>query len=287
VLSAEKGYELVRCRACGMLYTHSVQTLQAKILYYDSVARERIDSTASLSPAHYGLANQIKSVRLYEKVLQFIAKAKPAVHLNLVDTGCAGGLFLLAAQAIDGYHCNIEPRIRIRGISIDPRERIETERTVGCEVLPPDEAAEKWAEWADVITLLNVLEHVSDASGLLSDLRRILKPDGLLIIDVPNNSVVSLRGRLLKRWPELELNEHINHFIPASLDRLMKRSGFVPVKRLWGMTKGIESQAIPLGWRAVARWLGSSALMAMTLRRVQVFPHMTIVYRKGGREPTR
>jgi hypothetical protein len=44
---------------------------------------------------------------------------------------------------------------------------------------------------------------------------------------------------------------------------------------------------IPLGWCAVARWLGSSALMALTLRRVQVFPHMTIVYRKDAMEPSR
>ena len=158
-LSREHGYELVRCRDCQMLFTHNVQTIEAKILHYDKLAKERTDTTSILSPAHYGLANQIKSVGLYERVLQYVVERIPEGNINFVDVGCAGGLFLLAAQAIDGYHCGVAPRFNVRGISIDPRERSETERNVGCPVLFPDEAAEAWAGWADAVTLMNVLEH--------------------------------------------------------------------------------------------------------------------------------
>jgi 2-polyprenyl-3-methyl-5-hydroxy-6-metoxy-1,4-benzoquinol methylase len=222
-LSREGEYELVRCRECRMLYTHRVQSVEGKILHYDKLARERVDTTSSLSPAHYGLANQVKSVPLYGRVLQFIVGAIPEGHINFVDVGCAGGSFLLAAQAVDGYNCGVPPRFNVRGISIDPRERSETERSVGCPVLFPDEAAAEWTGWADVVTLMNVLEHVSDPFALLGQLRRILKPGGLLLIDVPNNSVVSLRGSFRHRWPELDLGEHINHFVPATLDGLLTR----------------------------------------------------------------
>jgi hypothetical protein len=83
-LSREGGYELVRCRDCRMLYTHRVQTIAGKILHYDKLVRERVDTTSTLSPAHYGLANQIKSVPLYTRVLQFVAKAIPEGNINFV-----------------------------------------------------------------------------------------------------------------------------------------------------------------------------------------------------------
>jgi 2-polyprenyl-3-methyl-5-hydroxy-6-metoxy-1,4-benzoquinol methylase len=278
-LSRENEYELVRCRECGMLFTHTVQTVEGKILHYETLANERVDTTSGLSPAHYGLANQIKSVGLYELVLQFVVEAIPEGNVNFVDVGCAGGLFLLAAQAIDGYNCGVPPRFNVRGISIDPRERNETERNVGCPVVFPQEAASEWAGWADVITLMNVLEHVNDPFELLSQLKRIMKPGGLLVIDVPNNSVVSMRGRLLGRWPELDLGEHINHFVPATLDVLMQRAGFTPVRRLPGMLKSLESLAVKPGLRAKTRWALASAIMMATMKRVQLFAQMTMAYR--------
>ena len=264
-----------------MLYTHRVQSLAGKILHYDQLARERIDTTSGLSPAHYGLANQIKSVPLYERVLQFIVNTIPTGNINFVDVGCAGGLFLLAAQSIDGYNCGVPPRFNVRGISIDPRERSETERSVGCPVLFPDEAGAAWVGWADVVTLMNVLEHVSDPHALLVQLKRILRSDGLLLIDVPNNAVVSMRGSVRHRWPELDLGEHINHFVPVTLDRLLMRAGFVPAKRFFGMYKGVESIALRPGVRTAARWLVASAAMVISQRRVQLFAHMTMAYRAG------
>ena len=278
-LSCEGEYELVRCRDCRMLYTHRVQSIAGKIQHYDQLAQERVDTTSALSPAHYGLANQIKSVGLYELALQYIVKAIPSGKINFVDVGCAGGLFLLAAQSVDGYNCGVPPRFNVRGISIDPRERSETERSVGCPVLFPQEADAAWTGWADVVTLMNVLEHVNDPFTLLSKLRQILKPGGLLLIDVPNNSVVSMRGRLRGRFPELDLGEHINHFVPGTLDTLLIRAGFIPTRRFFGMYKGVESMAIAPGARTAARWLASSVVMLATLHKVQLFAHMMMAYR--------
>jgi SAM-dependent methyltransferase len=220
-------------------------------------------------------------VGLYERVLQYVVKTMPTGNVNFVDVGCAGGLLLLAAQSVEGYNCGVPPRFNVRGISIDPRERSETERSVGCPVRFPDEAAAEWAGWADLVTLMNVLEHVDDPFALLGQLKRILKPGGLLLIDVPNNAVVSLRGGLLGRWPELDLGEHINHFVPGTADRLLIRSGFAPAGRLMGLYKGVEGIAVAPGIRSGVRWFTASAVMLATFKRVQLFAHMTLAYRSG------
>lgn len=110
-LSREGEYELIRCPDCWMLYMHR---MQGKILHYDRLARERVDTMSVLSPAHYGLANQIKRVGLYERVPRHIMKTIPFGNINFVGMGCGGGLFLLAAQSIDGFNCGVPPRFNVR-----------------------------------------------------------------------------------------------------------------------------------------------------------------------------
>jgi len=84
--------------------------------------------------------------------------------------------------------------------------------------------------------------------------------------------VVSLRGSLLGRWPALDLGEHINHFVPSTLDRLLMRSGFSPAKRFFGMYKGVESIAINAGSADLRRggWYRQQSRSQLA--------HMTIAY---------
>ncbi len=280
-LSTEENFSLVRCLSCGMLYTHKVRTLPDKVKHYEAMVQQRQDSTSELSPAHYGLANQIKSLRLYDVVLRFICRRFPTGDVHLVDVGCAGGLLLLAAQVIeDSYNCGRPPRFKVRGVAVDPREQLETERNVGCLVATPEQAGKAWVGWADVITVMNVLEHANLPLELVRSIHRILRPEGIFIVDVPNNYVLSLKSRALGRWPALDLGEHINHFVPGTLDRLLDRAGFHPVVRLPGPLGGGNSVGIPPTAKQLVRWCVARSLMLVTAGAMQVYPHMTMVYQK-------
>ena len=167
--------------------------------------------------------------------------------------------------------------VNVRGISIDPRERSETERTV------PSGAVSRRSggtgRLADVVTLMNVLEHVCAPFELLIQLKRILKPGGMVLIDVPNTRWFRCGGSSWVVRPQLDLGEHINHFAPSTLDRLLIRAGFAPVRRFNGMFNGVESLAIKTTARSVARWTAASVIMFATGARLQLFPHMTMAYR--------
>jgi 2-polyprenyl-3-methyl-5-hydroxy-6-metoxy-1,4-benzoquinol methylase len=280
-LSVEGIFALVRCRRCGMIYTHGVRSVEAKTRYYQRLAEQRQDTTSPLNPAHYGLANQIKSCRLYDRVLMRIRAWHPRGDVHMVDVGCAGGLFLLAAQVVDdGYNIGVAPRFKVRGVSIDPREQRDTEGNVGCPVETPAGAAATWPAWADVVTAMNTLEHVNEPRPLLACIREMLRPGGRLIVDVPNNYVLERRAPLQGRWPSLDIGEHINHFVPGTLDRLMTSTGFSPVERLPGLLRGVESLGRKPRASQIARWSAARVVMAVTRGAVQAFPHMTMAYRR-------
>lgn len=77
----------------------------------------------------------------------------------------------------------------------------------------------------DVITINHVLEHVPQPAETIAEIRRILKHDGLLVIGVPNigSIMAGLKG---KKWASLRPAEHVWHFAPATLKRLLLQGGF-------------------------------------------------------------
>ena len=127
---------------------------------------------------------------------------------------------------------------------------------------------------------MNTLEHVDDPRRLVENIRQMLRPGGRVIIDVPNNYLLVRRAALQGRWPSLDIGEHINHFVPGTLDRLMTATGFAAVARLPGLLRGVESLGRKPGVAQIARWSVARALMAVTGGAVQAFPHMTMAYRR-------
>jgi SAM-dependent methyltransferase len=79
----------------------------------------------------------------------------------------------------------------------------------------------------DVIYASHVIEHVYDLPETMRTISAALKPDGLLIIDVPDAT------GLLQQWkmPILDFNtKHVNHFTLRTLLELGHRHGFESVK---------------------------------------------------------
>lgn len=69
------------------------------------------------------------------------------------------------------------------------------------------------------------LEHEINPSGALAEARRLLRPGGALMIQVPNYGCINRRitGR---RWCGYRYPDHVNYFTPESLSRLVCQAGF-------------------------------------------------------------
>lgn len=81
-----------------------------------------------------------------------------------------------------------------------------------------------WPSSLSIITMSQVLEHAIDPVAWLKHARGLLRPDGLMMVAVPNfGGVYRLLGR---RDPFICPPEHLNFFTVPSLTRAIQDSGF-------------------------------------------------------------
>jgi SAM-dependent methyltransferase len=84
----------------------------------------------------------------------------------------------------------------------------------------------------DVITMFGVLEHLHDPRGALRHAHRLLKPDGVLAVYVPNFQYLRLKDAGLVarlrtgRWSDLHPQEHMFQFTPRSLRQMLENTRF-------------------------------------------------------------
>jgi len=91
-----------------------------------------------------------------------------------------------------------------------------------CERL--DAFLERATESFDVITLYHVLEHIPFPGAICDLIARVVRPEGLLVVEVPN--VAGLHARLWRWKWWYWLDHHVNYFHIGSLRRLLEPRGF-------------------------------------------------------------
>ena len=87
----------------------------------------------------------------------------------------------------------------------------------------------------DIVTLLNVLEHINAPETLLAEIKTVMTPKGLIIIRVPNDFSIlqATARRVLSANPWwISYPDHINYFGFESLSYLLEDSGFTIVSQM-------------------------------------------------------
>jgi len=149
----------------------------------------------------------------FEKIKQLLSSRKA-----VLDVGTGGGEFAYLLQSLGHGVSGIEPNRGYADYSI--REYGITTQ-VGFV-----QEAEFAPESFDVVTIWHVLEHTEDPGSILALLRSWLKPDGTLVVEVPNVEATC-------QAPHSTFHEaHLYNFNVVSLRRLAKKHGLYEVKHL-------------------------------------------------------
>lgn len=88
----------------------------------------------------------------------------------------------------------------------------------------------------NAVTLFHVLEHIPAPRAAMQSFKRLVRPGGILVLEVPNTGGLSaqLKGADWRYY----LNHHVNYFDAASLVRLAAATGYevVEIKGYYGLT---------------------------------------------------
>jgi len=140
---------------------------------------------------------------------------------RLLDIGCATGFLLDEARKMGFEICGVE----LSKWAIDyARDKIQI-NSICHGVLK--EAGYPTSHF-DVIILSDVIEHLTDPKSTLVEIRKILKPNGMICINTPD--IGSFISRILRaKWWGVK-QAHLYYFTRRSLNQMLKHTGFVPVR---------------------------------------------------------
>jgi len=136
--------------------------------------------------------------------------------IALLDVGSNRGSFTRAfADAAPAARVvAIEPDERVAG-SVRGHERAEL-------ITARIEDAALESGRFDIVHSCHTLEHVAEPMRVLADHWRVLKPNGLLLIDVPNIALIDVDD-IVEEW---FIDKHLTHFSARTLMRMIAASGF-------------------------------------------------------------
>ena len=212
---SQETFDLYHDTELDMLITSPQPSLENLGKYYESVDYiSHTDSKRSLFEKVYQF---VKSIALKNK-LNLINSLQPNKG-RILDIGAGTGDFLLIAKENGWKTVGVEPSEKAKAIA----------KKKGVSFV---EATSELEEHSfDVISMWHVLEHVPNLENQIAELKRLLKPNGTLIIAVPNFKSFDAK-HYGKFWAAYDVPIHFWHFSKTAIKKIFEKEEMVIEKVL-------------------------------------------------------
>jgi len=219
-------YVILRCADCGSIFLHPYYFEESFNLYDDT----RYFSGYFPNNIHTGGGPQLRPSR-FQSYTRWVNKNQARRFLRMaslpensetrvVDIGCAKGDLALGFADCGCDAC---------GVDISD-QMIQEARKKGVSAIQGKFEDVSISESSfDLITSIEVFEHMSDLKEVLAKIKQALKPGGVLIVQVPNDIDGYRRILFRKIWwmiPPM----HIRYFTRRSVENIFGRHGFRVIK---------------------------------------------------------
>lgn len=204
-----EAHRVMECGGCG---TARLQDPPA-IDYHADEYRTLVDGSAD-SESFYRLHDAEQPAKLALLGMEAVRGR------GVADIGCGAGAFLDVVRGVAAQTVAVEPATAYHDLL----------RSRGHAVFPDtSKAADAMGGTLDTAVCFSVIEHVADPPELLSQIRRMLRPGGELLLSTPN-----ARDWLLELLPEhypafFYRSVHRWYFTAEAIEQLASACGFAEV----------------------------------------------------------
>ena len=215
---SNQNFELVYNDKFDMLETFPQPKIEDLGNFYES--EDYISHTDSKKSVVDKLYQIVKGYTLNKK-LKLINSFKTD-QKNLLDVGCGTGDFLLNCKTNGWKVEGVEPNNNAKNLA-------KSKLAINQPSVVYTDLSEINSKQFDVITLWHVLEHVPNLSAYILNLKLLLKPNGVLVIAVPNYK--SYDANYYKQfWAAFDVPRHLWHFSKKSIQLLFSEQKMNVVK---------------------------------------------------------
>lgn len=203
--------QLVECETCNLIYLNPRMKESFILESYSS----------AVDPVFF--AQNEHRIATFLRVLKKIVKMNnvtPSKDNQVLDIGCAGGAFPKAASDLGFKVIGIEPS---KWLVEKGKEHYGLDLRAG--TLQDHQFANGQFK---MITLWDVIEHLTKPSETLIEIKRILRKDGLLIVNYPDHASF-VRFLMGFKWPFF-LSVHLFYFTPRTIRKFLDGLGFETIK---------------------------------------------------------
>lgn len=199
---------IFQCPECKLQMQHQTNPHQyyTKDYFNGTSPYSYFDERKYFQYCEYVWKARLKTIKRY--------KPPPA---RLLDVGCSFGGFLLTAlkEGYEAFGIDISPYV-VEEVKNHPilQQRISLSNVL--DYTPP--------QTFDIITLIEVIEHLPEPEKVFQKLYDLLNSGGLLIIQTANFD--GLQAKLFKEHYHYYLPGHLYYYSKTNLTRILKTYGF-------------------------------------------------------------
>ncbi|MCX8041452.1 MAG: methyltransferase domain-containing protein [Thermodesulfobacteriaceae bacterium] len=222
-------HRIFECPSCGLQFTYPVKAMD-----YEKAYQGKGEDLLSLGSMDYEWAKEVETSEVKERkkwervprfnvllpILSYLPKGK------LLDIGCSSGNFMLIAKS--------------KGFEVYGMEASKTAAEIGrkrfglkiAQALTFEELPEEFKGPYQIITALEVIEHVENPFKFLKDIYQFLEEGGFTILSCPPYFAFRNLAKNYQKyqwWGHDYPPHHLNRFKPWTLYYGLKLAGFTEV----------------------------------------------------------